>query len=58
MQVGGNDYSFHTLCGAVGKKCARVCDWEGTTRDCNDVSQRDINGNPVRDGTRVAFCVP
>jgi hypothetical protein len=51
-------YSFNELCQKINKRCAKVCDWEGHTKACDEVSQKDAYGNPTRDGSRVAWCVP
>ncbi len=42
---------FTDLCGYLGETCDKVCDWQGNTLSCDDVSQ---GGN--RDGTRLALC--
>lgn len=51
-------YSFSSLCRSIGKRCARVCDWQGATKGCDDASQFDANRSAIRDGSRVALCVP
>jgi hypothetical protein len=27
---------FNALCESIGKKCVRVCDWEGSTKSCSE----------------------
>jgi hypothetical protein len=46
---------FGSLCKHLGKKCLRVCDWEGKTKDCEEISQTR-GDHPIRDGSRVAYC--
>jgi hypothetical protein len=46
---------FNSLCRNLGKTCLKVCDWEGHTKDCGEISQSQ-GGHPVRDGSRVAYC--
>lgn len=43
--------TFTDLCGYVGKRCQRICDWQGSNFECSAVS---LGG--ARDGSRVALC--
>jgi hypothetical protein len=51
---------FTDLCASIGKRCVKVCDWEGHEKSCDEVSQWDnqFGGGQVgkRDGSRVALC--
>lgn len=42
--------TFDALCNSIGRKCKRVCDWEGNAKGCND--------SPYSwgDGARIAYC--
>lgn len=43
--------TFDGLCESQGLQCERVCDWEGNSKPCNEISQ-----GPSRDGSRIALC--
>ncbi len=58
ITVPGNNPRFTALCDQVGMRCKMVKDWGGTIHGCDDISQRLPNGTPIRDGSRVALCVP
>ncbi len=59
INVSGNASSFDELCQSIGRKCVRVCDWQGVTFSCNENTKWTPDGRvPGRDGTRVAFCPP
>ena len=50
---------FTDLCFSQGKQCVKVCDWEGKTKSCNEISQWEYRFRitfPKRDGGRIALC--
>ena len=48
--------TFAALCQHLNKTCQKVGDWEGKTYGCLETSQKDKDGFPKRDGSRIALC--
>lgn len=49
--------TFTGLCTSLGMRCAKVCDWEGTSVGCDDLPNPQWSGDGP-DGSRVGYCVP
>lgn len=49
--------TFTGLCTSIGMRCAKVCDWEGAQKPCDDLPNPEFSGDGP-DGSRVGYCVP
>lgn len=57
IEVPEGTKTFTGLCTSLGMRCAKVCDWEGNGKGCDDLPSRQWSGDGP-DGARIGYCVP